>query len=182
MVPFRWDSPAEVWSPLTGSGRMGRGPAMIFYWSRAMLWQKGDGGSGRDPSSGGVSLAVLELGDLYRLYLERTRYSTELFVQRKQEIMAEMDAFLEKLSGGLAKTGGVLWIVSPEANAEALKVKSLLTPVLRWEAGTGPAMLSSATTRRPGVVAAVDLAPSLLKEFGAAKPPAMVGRRWPLSV
>ncbi|MBP1157492.1 MULTISPECIES: hypothetical protein [unclassified Paenibacillus] len=130
-----------------------------------------------DRASG--ALALIELGDLHRLYAEKEMYAPELFVQRKQEVLEQLDRFIGRLVDDMETNGKghVLWLVSPQAHAEALKEKLQLTPLLRWspERAAGTGLLTSAATRRPGVVSAADIAPTLLAEFGLARPNGMIG-------
>ncbi|WP_339373103.1 hypothetical protein, partial [Paenibacillus elgii] len=124
------------------------------------------------------ALAVMELGDWYRLYAEKAWYEPARFVERKRAVLEQTDRLLSKLTGEMEASGRhhVLWLVSPKVHSEAWKEKWQLTPVIRWSSAiTEGALMSSATTRRPGLVAAVDVAPSLLGEFGLARPEGMIG-------
>ncbi|KEQ27966.1 hypothetical protein [Paenibacillus tyrfis] len=124
------------------------------------------------------TLAVMELGDWYRLYAEKAWYEPGRFVERKRAVLEQTDRLLSELTGEMEASGRrhVLWLVSPKVHSEAWKEKWQLTPVIRWSVATTEGILmSSATTRRPGLVAAVDVAPSLLGEFGLARPEGMIG-------
>ncbi|WP_072331235.1 MULTISPECIES: hypothetical protein [unclassified Paenibacillus] len=81
----------------------------------------------------------------------------------------------------------MLWLVSPAVHPEAVREKKLLTPVFRWSPSrsreddsvgiwTGPRIMTSATTYREGIVAASDLAPTLLAEFGLSATRHMIGQ------
>lgn len=120
-------------------------------------------------------LWIAEIGDLYRLYEERSLYAPERFREAKRETLARLDEWIGELS---ESERTVLWLVSPKAHPEALKRKLQLTPVMRWNReAAGGGLLASATTRRPGFVASVDLAPTLLAEYGLAAPGGMSGLR-----
>ncbi len=124
------------------------------------------------------ALAVLELGDWHRLYAEKAWYEPARFPERKRAVLEQTDLLLSKLMGEMEASGRrhVLWLVSPKVHSEAWKEKWQLTPVIRWSSAvTEGTLMSSATTRRPGLVAAVDLAPTLLGEFGLARPEGMIG-------
>ncbi|WP_218095430.1 hypothetical protein [Paenibacillus solanacearum] len=125
-------------------------------------------------------LAVVEIGDLYRLYEEKDNYVPEQFLRLKQEIMARIDRFLGRLLMDLRTYGndGVLWLLSPQVHPEAMKEKWMLTPAVRWQAQAVTAaggLLVSGTTQRPGVIAAADIAPTMLREFGLPVPHSMAG-------
>jgi hypothetical protein len=129
------------------------------------------------------SVVLLELGDLQRLYEERESYSKEAFLKLKQDILMELDHFIGNLAQSLAKgqdiaatSRGELWLMSPQVNAEAAQAKALLAPIMMYSpALKGEALLTSATTRRNGLITAVDIAPTLLKAFGLNIPKEMIG-------
>ena len=125
--------------------------------------------------TGESMLWIVEIGDLQRLYEERSLYAPERFREAKRETLARLDEWIGELG---QSEQAVLWLVSPKAHPEALQRKLQLTPVMRWdrEAASG-GLLASATTRRPGFVASVDLAPTLLAEYGLAAPDGMSGLR-----
>ncbi|KZE70508.1 hypothetical protein AV654_06385 [Paenibacillus elgii] len=124
------------------------------------------------------ALAVMELGDWYRLYAEKAWYEPARFAERKRAVLEQTDRLLSRLTGEMEASGRrhVLWLVSPKVHSEAWIEKWQLTPVIRWSSAiTEGTLMSSATTRRPGLVAAVDVAPSLLGEFGLSRPEGMTG-------
>ncbi|GAB7058062.1 hypothetical protein JCM16163A_48110 [Paenibacillus sp. YK5] len=139
------------------------------------VWKK----AAAEESAPSGTLALIELGDLHRLYAEKDMYASELFVLRKQAVLEQLDRFIGRLAAEMAASGKrhVLWLVSPQPHAEALKEKLQLTPLLRWSPGhtAGSGLLTSETTRRPGIVSAVDIAPSMLAEFGVTRPEEMTG-------
>ncbi|HEX7058050.1 MAG TPA: hypothetical protein VF260_12760 [Bacilli bacterium] len=109
---------------------------------------------------------LLELGDLSRLYAEKERYAPDVFAAEKNKIMREIDAFLGKLAGLVQKRPNFveLWILSPQVSADAQREKLLFGPLLHVRAGEY-GLLTSATTRQPGIVANFDLAPTFLAAF-----------------
>ncbi|MFC6231021.1 hypothetical protein ACFQI7_24655 [Paenibacillus allorhizosphaerae] len=125
------------------------------------------------------TFAVIELGDLYRLYEEKDNYAPEAFVLLKKEIIARIDRFLGDLMKEIKTYGsdGVLWVLSPQVHTEAMKEKLMLTPAVRWRANASAAgeLFFSGTTQRPGIIAATDVAPSMLQEFGLTVPRSMAG-------
>lgn len=66
-------------------------------------------------------------------------------------------------------------VTSPDP--EAASRGDLLTPVYLDGAGAGRGLASSATTKRQGLLANVDLAPTVLGFFGVRPPPSMVGQQ-----
>ncbi|KPV55907.1 hypothetical protein QJ48_30745, partial [Paenibacillus sp. A3] len=147
---------------------------LVEEWSAFVTGRKPSSVKGMDRGA----LAVIELGDWYRLYAEKAWYEPARFAERKRAVLEQTDRLLSKLTGEMEASGRrhVLWLVSPKVHSEAWKEKWQLTPVIRWaSAVTEGTLMSSATTRRPGLVAAVDVAPSLLGEFGLARPEGMIG-------
>ncbi|MGF9936095.1 hypothetical protein ABEX47_33315, partial [Paenibacillus ehimensis] len=143
-------------------------------WGAFVAGRKAISATGTDRGA----LAVIELGDWYRLYAEKAWYEPARFAERKRAVLELADRLLSKLIGGMEASGRrhVLWLVSPKVHSEAWKEKWQLTPVIRWSSAISEGtLMSSATTRRSGLVAAVDLAPSLLDEFGLARPEGMIG-------
>ncbi|MEK3911553.1 hypothetical protein [Paenibacillus sp. FSL H7-0331] len=124
------------------------------------------------------ALTVMELGDLGRLYEERNSYDQAVFGRLKQRILSEIDQFIGQLAASVDTVSGgaaELWIMSPQVNADALKQKALLAPIVRYVPLGGESLLTSATTRRTGVVSLVDLAPTLLQSYGLSTPKEMIG-------
>lgn len=115
------------------------------------------------------SLVLIELGDLDRLYSEQEKYSADQLSRMKQQVLQEIDQFFKNIVSGMTAKDS-LWIFSPLANSEALKEKSMLVPLVHYEAGLQESLLKSLTTRRTGIVSSFDMAPTLLEEFGIEPP------------
>ncbi|SFM12531.1 hypothetical protein SAMN03159341_11754 [Paenibacillus sp. 1_12] len=127
---------------------------------------------------GSPALTVMELGDLGRLYEERNSYNQAAFGRLKQEIMTELDQFIGELAASVdtfPSGNAELWIISPQVNGDALKYKALLAPIVRYKPSSGESLLTSATTRRTGIVSLVDIGPTLLQAYGLATPKEMIG-------
>ncbi|MFH5187036.1 hypothetical protein ACHHV8_33115 [Paenibacillus sp. TAB 01] len=135
--------------------------------------------------SSGPSVTLLEAGDLQRLYDEKYLYTEEAFQRIKSKVLRDLDRFLgqltmlgDSLSLEEGRSGGSnrqLWLFSPQVNADAAKQKALLVPLMIYSAGGQEGLLSSATTRRSGIVSFVDVAPTLLQAFRLEVPETMLG-------
>ncbi|MEK8131100.1 hypothetical protein WMW72_24660 [Paenibacillus filicis] len=163
-------------------------------------WNQVVEAAGNEPAEGRIrhgTLNVLEYDGIARAFSPRGGEGQD---ERKagarlDKAMLEADRLLAFVRSAVTvrsrqrpEERQVIWLVSPEINPIAQRAKKLLTPVLRWspsldgvfsintvsEAGK-PTRMSSASTYRPGIVAAVDLAPSLLREFGLPASASMVG-------
>lgn len=120
------------------------------------------------------SITLIELGDLYRLYMDKEHYNEDRFTQLKGQVLREMDQWLGQVVAGMAEDES-LWIFSPEVNSEAARAKAYLSPILHYTADSRGAILVSESTRRQGVVTAQDFTSSLLKEFSIPVPSGLVG-------
>lgn len=124
------------------------------------------------------SVVLFEWGDLYRLHMEKDAYRPEVFDQRRMEALRELDQFIGKLLHDVKAVRGSqdeLWIFSPMVNPDAMQEKNMMSPLLHFRQGIGGGLLTSGTTRQPGLVANYDLAPTMLETFAVSKPAEMQG-------
>ncbi|MDQ0903893.1 hypothetical protein [Paenibacillus sp. V4I7] len=119
-------------------------------------------------------ITLIELGDLYRLYMDKEHYNEERFTRLKGQILREMDQWLGQVAAGMTEEES-LWIFSPEVNSEAARAKAYLSPLLHYTTDSRGAILVSESTRRQGVVTAPDFTSSLLKEFNIPVPSELMG-------
>lgn len=124
----------------------------------------------QEPPNG---LTVLELGDLARLYDERKQMEEGHFQKLRKQVLGEMARFLDTV---LREKGQdhLVMLVSPQVNPEAMEKKELLLPIAVWKPGQR-GLLSSRTTRQPGVVSGIDIAPTLLEWFRVPVPNVLDG-------
>ncbi|ANE47037.1 hypothetical protein SY83_13015 [Paenibacillus swuensis] len=134
----------------------------------------------------GSAAVMFELGDLDRLYVSQGFYSAQKWTESKKTILGQMDDFIAQLSKQLGEKDRLI-LFSPSVNTDAVAEKSLLAPVLVWQGGNvkgivkGPigfhqqSMLSSGTTKQPGLVANVDIAPTVLQAWDIPIPQQMKG-------
>ena len=118
-------------------------------------------------------LIVVDLGDPYRYeQYQKFLLPEQRDVLRKQMVQEAGD-FLERIvSDKPANT--VVLVVSPFPSGAKVAAGQFLTPILclGWSEG----LLSSATTRWPGLVTNMDLAPTILKLLGIEHQQPMIGR------
>lgn len=113
-----------------------------------------------------VSLFVMEWGDTSRLdgYLER------LPAERRgallQASLLQLDQFLKSIKPYLDKRTSLL-LVTPSPPNAAFAAGQRLTPAVWCSADSAQGgVLTSATTRRPGLITNIDIAPSILQYLG----------------
>ncbi|MBA2943168.1 hypothetical protein HZF08_33400 [Paenibacillus sp. CGMCC 1.16610] len=123
----------------------------------------------------GPSITLIELGDLYRLYNEKTHYDQDRFNELKKRVLRDMDQWLGQLMEAMQPGKDSLWLFSPEVNAEAAKSKLYLSPILHYAKDGGAGMLVSESTRRQGVVTSQDFTSTLLNEFKIPIPIGLIG-------
>ena len=89
------------------------------------------------------------------------------------------DGVLQDAASKTTDTGGTLMVLSPCASDTEYAQGRRLTPVLEWGAGTPAGLLTSPSTRRSGLVADTDFAPTVAAHFGVSKWDVLpFGRPW----
>lgn len=121
------------------------------------------------------SITLIELGDLYRLYSEKTHYDQDRFNELKALVLHDMDQWLGQIMEEMQSGKDSLWTFSPEVNAEAVKSKLYLSPVIHYTADGRAGILVSESTRRQGIVTSQDFTSTLLNEFKIPIPIGLIG-------
>ncbi|MEW6308580.1 MAG: hypothetical protein AB1492_05985 [Bacillota bacterium] len=126
----------------------------------------------------GRGLHLLETGDFARLDRHRGEFTPPAAAASEAAALRRLGEFWRQLGSSRADAFRLLLAPSP-ASAAAVRGE-LLVPVLLAGPGVETGFLSSASTRVRGVVAAVDVAPSLAGMQGVTVPGAE-GRPWSVS-
>jgi hypothetical protein len=124
----------------------------------------------------GVGVVAVELGDLTRLEVYRDRLGSQRYEKLRDKCVDEMLHFVSRTAAKQAFQRKVLFF-STSLPKEAVQAKKLMGPVLlvdqeKREKG----VLSSATTRQQGILANIDLAPSVLGWLHVVIPAQMKGQ------
>ncbi len=133
---------------------------------------------------------VAVLGDLARVEAARTRLDTAAYRAARHEALQRLDSFfLQLLAIRHLDTETVdLLLISPcppSALTEQIPSASShltgetweqLTPILALGPHFPPGLLTSPTTRTPGLVSNTDIAPSMLRALDVPVPPTTTGR------
>lgn len=116
------------------------------------------------------SVALVELSDLERADQYRARVEAEQADALYEAALQHTDDLLGAL---LARTGpdDLVMVLSPAAP----RAGETLTPLAVRGAGHRSGTLTSGTTGRTGYVALIDIAPTILDQFGIDPPSSMVG-------
>lgn len=121
---------------------------------------------------------VIELGDTSRLNEAREEVMEDVFQRQWHDTLVRADEFVGKLAADLdLQHNDRLFIVSPTPSKASLKNGDWLTPVAMAGADVARGtVLTSPSTRRPGIIMNTDLAPTVLEFFGVRTPETMSGR------
>ncbi|CEH35317.1 hypothetical protein [Romboutsia lituseburensis] len=119
----------------------------------------------------------VDLGDTYRLDNYRLNLNEETYSNMKSKIGKNIDKYLKEVFDMIDEKDTV-YISSAFPSDLDYKNKRRLSPIIKFN-GEGKGVLSSATTRREGVVANLDVGADILNTFGL-KNEAMVGKEYNL--
>ena len=122
-----------------------------------------------------VPFIVVDLGDLDRVEGERKQLVAALYRNYREKALSVADAFLQALLETADLDREWIVIVSPMPTGGEIAGGRLLTPVIAAGPGIAPGLLVSKTTRRPGVVANYDIAPSVLAWLRLSRPRGLPG-------
>lgn len=123
----------------------------------------------RDKKSN-VSLIVFDLGDLYRLEQFNQQMDKQYEAQLQKQIYLEMGNFIETIILDM-NDNQTLIVASPMVDEIAINENLLLSPIWLYGKSTNGNILTSGTTRRDGIVANIDIAPTILNLLDVTKKP-----------
>lgn len=119
----------------------------------------------------------VDLGDTYRLDQYKEFLNDNTYLKMKETINNNISKYLESVFN-MVGDNDVVYIASAFPSKLANSNKQLVSPIIKFK-GNKKGLLSSATTRRDGVVANIDVGVDILNEFGL-KNEYMVGRTYNL--
>lgn len=111
-----------------------------------------------------VSLIVIDWGDTVRLDEYRERLAPDRELELMRSIFEDLDYFLTPLSA-LISSSNLLLIAAPSPPRGKGGGGEQLLPLILTGGKYGPGLLISPTTRRPGLVANMDIAPTILEHL-----------------
>lgn len=123
-----------------------------------------------------ADLIVIDWGDLGRLESARSMMTSDWWQAQRAKILQEADAFIGRLAPKCEKENAYLLIMSPTPSASALEQSQTATPLLLVGPGIERGWLFSPTTKREGLVANIDIAPTILELMQLPRPEVMLGR------
>lgn len=109
-----------------------------------------------------ASLIVIDTGDLSRLASYNKYLNDEMFNFHRKNMLDKLDGFLENLVNNI-DNNSMIMVISPNLEKERL-MSSSLSPVILWSTEENQkSILTSGTTRRDGIVANIDVAPTIAR-------------------
>ena len=115
----------------------------------------------------------IELGDTYRLDEYKSNLNEKTYNKIKKNIYTNVNTYLSEVFNMVSKND-VIYIVSEFPSNLDYNNKRRLSPVIKFS-DYKKGLLSSATTRRDGIIANLDLGVDILNEFGLSND-IMIGR------
>ncbi len=115
----------------------------------------------------------VELGDTYRLDLYKNYLNEDTYSKMESKIHKNIDSYIKEVFNFMDKNDKV-YIISAFPKSIDYKNKRRLSPVIKLD-GDGKGLLTSATTRRNGIIGNVDIAVDVLADYNLSSEN-MVGR------
>lgn len=109
------------------------------------------------------SLIVFDFGDLSRVEAMRGKLSSEQYHTLHMDAVAHLSELMQGVMDAATKHDGTLVLCSPCRAASRNSAGSDLTPVILSSSKFALGLLTSGTTRIPGLIRNVDLAPTILQ-------------------
>lgn len=118
---------------------------------------------------------VIHLGDIMRADNYRTDVTEERYDFFRKKALKEIDTFVGSLMEELDFKEDLLILTTPFPSPVGYKEGNLLTPLIVCGPEMDNGLVISATTRREGVIANIDIAPTILSFFNLDVPVIMLG-------
>lgn len=115
----------------------------------------------------------VELGDTYRLDRYKSYLNENTYETIKSKIFANINSYLDEVFK-MVEENDTIYIMSTFPKSIDYKNQKRLSPVIKFEK-SGKGVLTSATTRRDGVIGNIDIGVDILSKFGLESE-FMVGR------
>lgn len=122
------------------------------------------------------TLLAVEYGDFARLDNSSEDVLPEQYANLKKELWNDFDSFLGDFLDKYSREDLNLLVFSPSLAHESWKNRHSLSTLVIRSTDFAPGLLSSGTTRWNGVVANLDILPTLVKQAGLETPEKVSGR------
>lgn len=118
---------------------------------------------------------VIHLGDTVRANDIVNLVTPELYENYRVKALKDCDEFIGKIIDNLDTKKDLLLVVTPFPSFNGYREKKILTPFIAIGPNLNRGLAISSTTRRAGIIANVDIAPTVLSFFQIPVPVKMVG-------
>lgn len=122
-----------------------------------------------------IRLVAVDTGDLGRLQNVREHVAPEIWKSWRIKTISRIDDFLGVLLAHMNLERDLLVLVCPTPGDDGEK-KDSMSPVMVYGGGAGGGLLFSPTTRRPGIIMNIDIAPTVLNFLGIPGDDLFTGR------
>ncbi|MFZ5644400.1 MAG: hypothetical protein ACOY46_12490 [Bacillota bacterium] len=122
-----------------------------------------------------VKLVAIDLGDLARLQDSRDFMEKSHWEKWRSKTIARSDSFLGELIASMDMKKDMLVLLSPTPGNSGIN-SDKMSPVLMYGGNISGGLIVSPTTKRPGVIMNVDIAPTVLKFLGIPGYDSFTGR------
>jgi hypothetical protein len=124
---------------------------------------------------GQADMLVVDTGDTLRLDRESGNLDPDLLKRERASTLGKVDRIARELTSLLDLNESLFLVVSPGAPLEKRSEGDYLTPFIAAGEGFGRGLLTSQSTRRPGLVNNIDFLPTALQLFDVQWPSQVVG-------
>jgi hypothetical protein len=121
---------------------------------------------------------VIDLGDLVRLEYKRTNLTSRVYIQERERILREYDDFIGLLMEKTDLSQSLCIVATTIPTVEENSEKRYFGFIGAQGKGLEEGLLSTPTTRKPGVITLLDIAPSIGAFLQADPDPLYIGRSW----
>ena len=117
-------------------------------------------------------IVVLDLGDTSRVELSRANCADTIVAKQRIQALERNDRLMGKLLQLIDLKNTMVVVVTPNTNSDMVLAGNFtLTPIVVYNPEGQPGYLTSPTTRRSGLVANVDLLPSIVSYMSRERNP-----------
>src|SRR5690606_32669754 len=109
-----------------------------------------------------ASLTTIELGDLYRLASAKDLMDGQQYQMMKTAALTEINQLMTTLIARQDDSQMIL-LLAPMVSPEAEVNKSMMAPIVQINPGHEQGFLYTPTTRQQGIVANIDVAPTIMQ-------------------
>lgn len=121
---------------------------------------------------------VIDLGDLVRLDYKREQLTAQIYQQEREKILHQYNDFIGMLMKNTDLTNSLLIVAATTPTAEASSEKRLFGFLGAQGDGLEEGLLKTPTTKKEGVIALSDIAPSIGSFLQADPDSRYIGRTW----